>query len=145
MPLPLLLRRLTAPVEVKRVLRALDAEKQRIDAANEGVLGPSVGFNVVKPRVVEYILKWSDDVKKDVVSGKPPTVVALYALMHIARDDLYHGSHHLRQGYLSMTGNAVHSLNNYCCEELEKLGQMTPDTKAEIIRATINEVREAGW
>jgi hypothetical protein len=120
MPLHLLLGRLTAPVEIRRVLRALDAEKQRIDSVNDGLLGPSVGYDVVKPRVAEYILKWSDDVKKDVVSGKSPTVVALYILMHIARDDLYHGTHHLRQGYLSMTGNAVHALNNYCCDELRK-------------------------
>jgi hypothetical protein len=136
---------LTAPVEVKRVLRALDTEKQRIDSSNHGALGPSAGFDIVKPRVVEYLLKWSDDVKKEVVSGKPPAVVALYALMHFARDDLYVGTHHLRPGYLSMTGNAVHALNNYCCEELEKIGHITPGVKAEMIRATMNEVRNAGW
>jgi hypothetical protein len=38
----------------------------------------------------------------------------------------------------------VHALNDYCCLELEKLGVITPDEKAAMIRATRAEVRDAG-
>ncbi len=145
MPLPLFLRKLTASVEVNRVLAALDEEKRRIDSMEvSGPLGPSLGFDVVKPRVVENIFKWSDNIKKDVASGKPPNAVALWLIMSVARDDLYLGTHHLFPGRLSMPGIAVHALNDYCCQELEKLGQITPDEKATIIQATREEVRAAG-
>lgn len=143
--LPMFFRKLIAPVEVKRVLVALDEEKRRINSAAEGgPLGPSLGFDVVKPRVVEKILKYPDNIKKDVASGKPPSAVALWLMMSVARDDLYLGTHHLFPGRLSMPGTGVQALNDYCCQELEKLGQITSDEKAAMIQATREEVRAAG-
>jgi hypothetical protein len=143
MPLPSFLRRLTAPVEVKLVLDALDEEQRRMKSV-DAPLGPSFGFDIVKLRVVENIFKWSDSIKKDIAGGKPPNVVALWLTMNVARDDLHMGTHHLFQGRLSMPGNGVHALSNYCCEELEKLGQITADEKAAMIRATRDEIRGAG-
>jgi hypothetical protein len=145
MSLPLFLRKLTAPVEVRQVLVALDEQKRRIDSMGvSGPLGPSLGFDVVKSRVVETIFKCSENIKKDVASGKPPSAVALWLMMSVARDDLYIGTHHLFPGRLSMHGIGVHALNDYCCGELEKLGQITPDEKAAMIQATRAEVRAAG-
>ncbi len=145
MPLPLFLRKLIAPAEVKQVLAALDQEKRRIDTMDmSGPFGPSLGLDVVKPRVVENILKWSDNIKKDVGNGKPPPAIALWLTMNVARDDLYLGTHHLFPGYLSMPGLGVHALNDYCCQELEKLGQITADEKKAMIEATRKEVRGAG-
>ena len=87
MTLPLFLRKLIAPVEVKQVLAALDKEKRRIDSTDaSGVFGPALGLDVVKPRVVENILKWSDKIKEDVRSGKPPHAIALWLTMNVARE-----------------------------------------------------------
>jgi hypothetical protein len=143
MPLPFFLRRLTAPVEIRRVLKALDAEHRRMKTMGTS-LGPSFGFDIVKPHIIENIFKWADDIKKDVAGGKPPSAVALWLTMNVARNDLYTGKHHIFPGRLSMPGNGVHALNSYCCDELEKLGQITADEKMAIIRATREEIRHAG-
>ncbi len=146
--LPLFLRKLTAPVEVKLVLAALDEEKRQIvDSIPMDVLGPvgsSLGFYVVKRRVAERIFKSYDDITKLIAEGKPPRAVALWGMMSVARDNLYIGTYHLGRGRLSMPGLGVHALSNYCCHELEKLGQITPEEGAAMIQATSEEVRAVG-
>ena len=106
MELPLFLRKLAAPVEVKRVLEALDEEKHRMSEAFP--LGPPLGFDVVKPTVVERILMGSAAIKKLVSNGKPPRGIALWTMMSVSRDGLCLGFYHLFHGRLSMPGNGVH-------------------------------------
>jgi hypothetical protein len=43
-----------------------------------------------------------------------------------------------------MPGFGVHALSDYCCHELEKLGQITPEEGAAMIQATSEEVRAVG-
>jgi hypothetical protein len=64
--------------------------------------------------------------------------------MTVARDDLYLGVHHLFRGRLSMTGDAIYALNNYCCDELEKLDLIISDEKSAMIRATKEEILDIG-
>jgi hypothetical protein len=64
--------------------------------------------------------------------------------MNVARDYLASGRFHAYRGVLSMSGEGLEALNRYCCEELEKMGQMTPEEKAEILKVTTADIRAVG-
>ena len=99
---------------------------------------------MVAPQVREDVFRWVDQIKRDIHKGKPPRVVALYLTMNVARDYLASGKFHVYRGRLSMPGQGLDVVNRYCCEELEKLGQITPDEKAAILKATTEDIRAVG-
>jgi hypothetical protein len=144
MPLPLVLRKLIAPVEVKLLLSAFSEETRRIRKNPQHLLGAGLGADLVAPQVREDVFRGVDQAKREVHEGKPPRVIALYVTMNVARDYLASGRFHVYRGALSMSGEGLEALNRYCCDELEKLGQMTPDQKAEILEATTDDIRAAG-
>jgi hypothetical protein len=43
-----------------------------------------------------------------------------------------------------MPGEGLDVVNRYCCEELEKLRQITPEEKAAILKATAEDIRCVG-
>jgi hypothetical protein len=64
--------------------------------------------------------------------------------MDVARDYLASGGYHVYRGRLSMGGEGLRVVNRYCCEELEKLGRITPDEKTAILKATAEDIRHVG-
>jgi hypothetical protein len=144
MPLPLVLRKLISPLEVKLVLSAFSEETRRLRKSPQHLLGARLGADLVAPQVSEDVFRGVDQAKREIHEGKPPRVVALYVTMNVARDYLASGRFHAYRGVLSMSGEGLEALNRYCCEELEKMGQMTPDEKAEILKATTDDIRAAG-
>ena len=99
--LPLFVRKLIAPVEVKRVLSAFSEEQRHL---TDAAFSPSLGIDVITQRVIEDILRWSDEIRKDVYSGKTPRAVALWLMANVTRDYLASGAFHVYRGYLSMQG-----------------------------------------
>jgi hypothetical protein len=144
MPLPLALRKLISPVEVKLVLSAFNEETRRLKESSQHLLGASLGADLVAPRAREDIFRCRDQVRRDVHEGKPPRILVLYLMMNVARDYLASGTFHVYRGTLSMSGEGLDALNRYCCKELEILGQMTLDEEAEILRATAEDIRDVG-
>ena len=150
MALPLFIRKLMAPVEVKLVLSALSEEVRRIKN-DSSALGASLGASVAAPKASEDILRWSKEViTKDIQNGKSPRVLALYAMTNVARNSLASGEFAIWAGVyrgmnsLSMKGQAIYALNAYCLDELTKLGQFTQEEKAAALKATEEEVRDMG-
>ena len=129
MALPLFVRKLTAPVEVKLVLSALSEE-----------VGVAPGANIVAPKATENVLGWSEQIRKEVQNGRSPRVLALYQMMNVVRDCLASGKFHIWRGKLSMQGQALKGMNAYCLDELVKLGQMTEETKTAALNATRGEM-----
>jgi hypothetical protein len=143
-PLPFVVRKLFSPVEVKLVLSAFSEESRRLKENPENLLGASLGANLVAPRAREDILRCERQIKRDIHEGKSPRIMVLYLAMNVARDYLASGNFHVYRGRLSMGGQGLRALNHYCCVELEKLGQMTPDEKVEILKATAEDIRAVG-
>jgi hypothetical protein len=144
MRLPLALRKLISPVEVKLVLSAFSEEMRRLEKESQASLGSSLGAGLVAPQVREDVFRWADQIKRDIHEGKPPRAVALYLTMNVARDYLASGRFHVYRGRLSMQGQGLNAVNRRCCEELEKLGQITPDEKAAILKVTGDDISAAG-
>jgi hypothetical protein len=117
---------------------------RRLEKGPQASLGSSLGADLVASQVREDVFRWADQIKRDVHEGKPPRVVALYLTMNVARDYLASGRFHVYRGRLSMGGQGLNVVNRYCCEELEKPGQITPDEKAAILKATAEDVRAVG-
>ena len=140
--LPLFVRKFLAPMEVKRVLSALSEESHHLSGGP--ALGPSLGINVITPRVVEDVLRWRNDIRKDVHNGKTPRGIALWLMMNVARDYLASGTFHVHRGRLSMQGSALKSINMYCLDELTKLGLMTAEERNAALKATDGDIREVG-
>jgi hypothetical protein len=144
MPLALVLRKLISPVEVKLVLSAFSEEMRRLEKGSQASLGSSQRAELVAPQVREDIFRWVDQIRRDIHEGKPPRVVALYLTMNVARDFLASGRFHVYRERLSMPGQGLDVVNRCCCDELEKLDQITPDEKAAILKATADDIRAAG-
>jgi hypothetical protein len=142
--LPLVLRQLISSVEVKLVLSAFHEEIGRLKKDPQELLGASLGVGLVASQVREDVFHWADQIKRDIHEGKPPRVVALYLAMNVARDYLASGRFHVYRGRLSMAGQGLKSLNRYCCKELEKLGQITSDEKAAILKASAEDISAVG-
>jgi len=141
MALPLFVRKLTAPVEVKLVLSALSEEVRHLNSGSDRrSLGSAIATGIITPKVVRDILDWSKEIKADIQKGKPPRVIALYLMMNVVRDHLASGKFHIWRGKLSMQGQALKGMNAYCLDELVKLGQMTEETKTAALNATRGEM-----
>jgi hypothetical protein len=146
MALPLFVRKLMAPVEVKLVLSALSEETERL-----GMDG-RIAASIVTPKVVDNILAWTKEIKEDVHNnGKPPRAVVLYLMMDVTRDYLASGEFAIYAGFacrgmdtLSIQGRSLYGLNFYCLNELVKLGQMTEETKAAALKATTADINAFG-
>jgi hypothetical protein len=150
MALPLFVRKLMAPVEVKLVLSALSEEARRV---NNGL-----ATNIVVPRATEDILGHSKPIAKDIQNGRRPRVIALFLMMKAARNSLASGEFAIwagvrrtppdswgaRSSSLSLQGHALYVLNAYCLGELTKLGEMTPEDKTAALRATNEEMQASG-
>jgi hypothetical protein len=141
MPPPLFIRKLSAPVEVKSVLSALGEEERILRDAG---LGPGLGIEIITPRIVEDILSWRNQIRKDVGSGKTPRAIVLYLMMNVARDYLASGTFHIYRGHLSMRGEALQSINMHCLNELTKLGLMTAEERDAALSATNKDIRAVG-
>ena len=144
MPLPLVLRKLVSPVEVRLILSAFSEETRRLSKSPQHLVGASLGADLVARQVREDVFRGVDQAKREIHEGKPPRVVALYVTMNVARDYLASGRFHVHRGLLSMSGEGLEALNLYCCEELEKLGQITPVQKAKILEATTEDIQAVG-
>jgi hypothetical protein len=134
------LRKLLPPAEVKLVLSAFSEIVRELEKGPHACLGA----DSVAQQVRDDIFRWADQIKRDVHEGKPPRVVALFLTMNVARDYLASGRFHVFPGRLSMSGAGVRSVNSYCCDELERLHQITPDEKAEILKVTREDIRAVG-
>jgi hypothetical protein len=86
--LPAFVSRLVAPVEVKLVLSALDQEARCLNDGAGASLGTSLGIDIITPRVRENILRWRNQIQKDVQNGKAPRAIALWLMMDVTRDYL---------------------------------------------------------
>ena len=77
MALPLFVRKLTAPVEVKLVLSALSEEVRHLNSGSDRrSRGSAIATGIVTPKVIRDILDWSKEIKADIQKGKPPRVIA---------------------------------------------------------------------
>ena len=141
--LPLFVRKLMVPVEVKLVLSALGEEAQHLKDGS-GALGASLGIDIITPRVVEDILRCRNEIRRDIYNGKMPRVVALWLMANVARDYATSGRFHVYRGRLSMQGSALRSVIVYCFDELTKVGQMSAEDKSAAIKATNEDIREMG-
>ena len=65
--LPPFVRKRIAPAEVKLVLSALSEEARHL--RNGAVLGPSLGIDLITPRVIEDVFRWRNEIRKDVRRG----------------------------------------------------------------------------
>jgi hypothetical protein len=83
MALPLFVRKLIAPAEVKLVLSALSEEARHF---NNGL-----ATDIVVPRATKDILGYSKPIGKDIQNGRPPRVIALFLMMQVARNSLASG------------------------------------------------------
>jgi hypothetical protein len=152
MALPLFIRRLIAPVEVKLVLSALSEEVKRIDnaAITTTTIHPSIATNIITSRAVDDILRYANQIKGDIQNGRSPRILALFFMMKVARDYLASGKFAIWAGIyrgmnsLSMQGQAIYGLNAYCLDELTKLGEFTQEQKAAALKATKEEIRIMG-
>lgn len=140
--LPLFVRTLIAPVEVKSVLSALGEEARLLSDGQ--TLGPALAIEIVTPRVVENVLSWCNEIRRDVRSGKTPRATALWLMMNVARDYLASGMFHIYRGRLSMQGAALKSINMYCLDELTKLGLMTAEERNSALKATNEDIGAVG-
>jgi hypothetical protein len=140
--LPLFVRKLIAPVEVKSILSALGEEARLLKDGPP--LGPALGIEIITPRVVEDVLSWCKEIRGDVRSGKTPRATALYLMMNVARDYLASGMFHIYRGQLSMQGTALKSINMYCLDELTKLGLTTAEERSAALKATSEDIRAVG-
>jgi hypothetical protein len=140
--LPLFVRKLIAPVEVKSVLTALGEEVRFLRDVRG--LGPGLGIGLITPRVVENILSRRNEIRKDVGSGKTPRAIVLWLMMNVARDYLASGRFHIYRGHLSMQGTALQSVNMHCLNELTKLGLMTAEEKSAALKVTKEDIRAVG-
>jgi hypothetical protein len=95
MALPLFIRKLIAPVEVKLVLSALSEETLLIIDDPKRELGGRIATDIATPKVVSDVLDWSKNIEKDIQNDKPPRVLALYLMMNVARDYLASGRFHI--------------------------------------------------
>ena len=144
MALPLFIRKLMAPVEVKLVLSALSEEARQLKDHPKRALAEGIATDIVTPKVVADVLAWAKSISGDIRDGKPPRVIALYLMMNVARDELASGIFHIYRGRLSMQGDALKWMNAYCLEELTKLGQMTAEEKTEALIATNEDIGAVG-
>jgi hypothetical protein len=144
MAFPLFIRKLMAPVEVRLVLSALSEEARRIKEDPNSALAGGIATNIVTPKVVDDILGWAKNIKRDIHNGKPPRVIALFLMMNVARDNLALGMFHISRGRLSMPGGALKWMNAYCLDELTKLGEMTAEEKVAALKATNEDIGAVG-
>src|SRR5258708_1879783 len=146
MALPLFIRKLMAPVEVKLVLSALSEEARRLKDDPKLALAGGIATDIVTPKVVDDILGWAKPISEEIRNGKPPRAIALYLTMNVARNHLASGEFAIWAGIyrdmnsLSMQGRALYGLNAYCLNELTKLGQMTAEEKNAALKATNEDI-----
>jgi hypothetical protein len=57
-----------------------------------------LGIEIITPRVVEDVLGWWNEIRRDVRSGKTPHATALWLMMNVARDYLASGMFHIYRG-----------------------------------------------
>ena len=69
--LPLFVRKLMAPVEVKLVLSALSEETRQLNDGPDQSLGKSIATDIITPKVVDDILGWTKQIKGDILNGNP--------------------------------------------------------------------------
>jgi hypothetical protein len=142
MALPLFVRKLMAPVEVKLVLSALSEETRQLNDGPDQSLGKSIASDIITPKVVDDILGGAKQIKGDILNGKPPRAIALWLMANVTRDYLASGTFHIYRGRLSMQEQALKGMAFYCFDELTKIGQMTVEEKTAALNATNEEIRE---
>lgn len=150
MALPLFIRKLMAPVEVKLVLSAFAEEARKLkDDPSRGLAG-GIATGIVTPKVVDDILGFAKQISRDIHNGRPPRVLVLFLMTNVARDYLASGGFAIWAGIyrgmnsLSMQGRALYGLNAYCLDELTKLGEMTAEEKIAALKATNEDIGAVG-
>jgi hypothetical protein len=150
MALPLFIRKLMAPVEVKLVLSAFSEEVRQLKDDPKRALAGGIATDIVTPKVVDNIFGFAKQISRDIHNGRPPRVIALFLMMNVVRNYLASGGSAIWAGIyrgmnsLSMQGRALYGLNAYCLDELTKLGEMTPEEKIAALRATNEDIGAVG-
>jgi hypothetical protein len=147
MALPLFIRKLIAPVEVRLVLSAFSKEVRKLEDAPSRGLAGGIATGIVTPKVVDDILGYAKQISRDIHNGRPPRVLASFFMMNVARNYLASGGFAIWAGIyrgtnsLSMQGHALYGLNAYC---LDELGEMTAEDKIASLKATNEDIGVVG-
>jgi hypothetical protein len=107
MALPLFIRKLIAPVEVRLVLSAFSKEVRKLEDAPSRGLAGGIATGIVTPKVVDDILGYAKQISRDIHNGRPPRVLASFFMMNVARNYLASGGFAILGRYLSRHEFAV--------------------------------------